>query len=97
MVQFINPNSFPGMGQYFLVGASQTTKPIGNVGATGDFLYSIVFLGTGAATLFDGTTAIITYTAAAPTTVVLGIYSKTGAWNVTTAASTSVLATGQFT
>jgi hypothetical protein len=97
MVQFINPNSSPGSGQYFLVGASQTTKPIGNVGAVGDFLRSIVFLGTGAATLFDGTTAIITYTASTPLSITLEAYSKTGAWNVTTAASTSVLATGQFT
>lgn len=97
MVQFINPNSFPVGGQYYIIPASSTTQNVGQVGAKGDFLYSIVFLGTGAATLFDGTTALITFTAATPTTVILGIYSKTGAWNVTTAASTSVLCTGQFT
>ena len=95
MVQFVNTQS--PAGEYFLIGASQITKAVGVVGAIGDYISSIVFLGTGAATLFDGTTSLITLTAAAPTTIYLGMYSKTGAWNVTTAASTSVLAIGQFT
>jgi hypothetical protein len=85
-----------GNPQYFLIPASQTNLNIGPVGGTGDYLSNIIFLGTGAATLKDGTTSLITLTASAPTNIPLGIYSKNGAWNVTTAASTSVIATGRF-
>lgn len=94
MVQFVGANV---PGQYFLIPQSQTNSGVGPTGgASGDYISTIIFLGTGAATLKDGSTSLITLTAASPTTVYLGMYSKSGAWNITTAASTSVIAIGKF-
>jgi hypothetical protein len=104
MVKF-QPSQPPG--QYQLVAASQTTKTLGAVGASGDYLESITIIPAtttpGAVNLFDGTTSIF-LTVAGTATVLPGViqipiraYSTTGKWNITTGASVSVLCVGQFT
>lgn len=105
MVQF--QNLLHPSGQYYTVAASQTTKVLGQVGAVGDWLESITIIAAtttpGAVTVFDGTTAIFSIPAGTATvipyvkTVPVKAYSKLGTWNVTTGASVSVVATGQFT
>ncbi len=95
MVWFQSPGNVPG--QYFVVAPSQTTAPFGNTGKTGDFLEALIVTGAGVVTLFDGTTNILSFTGvAAPTRVEIRAYSKTGSWNITTAAGVSVIAIGQF-
>lgn len=97
--------------KYNTVAASATTQKLSNVnagttGTTGDYLdnFTIIAATTtpGAVTVFDGVTAIFTIPAGTATVLpyVVNIpvrsYSKTGSWNVTTGASVSVVATGQF-
>jgi hypothetical protein len=94
MVQYIGDGH-----NYFVIPASQTTLAIGPVGAKGDYLQSIITSGVGACTLFDGATAFMAFTpgsATVPTVFQIGAYSKNGAWNVTTPASTTITAIGRF-
>jgi len=105
MTQFVSPNT--PAGQYFTVAASQTSQVLGAVGATGDYLKGIIVVAAtttpGLVTVKDGTTAVISIPAGTATVlpyvtyVPVGAYSKTGAWNITTGASVSVFAVGQFT
>lgn len=96
MAQFQSAGWIPG--QYATVAASQTTKVLGLVGATGDYLEKLIVTGAGVITLFDGTTAILTFTGTTtPIWLEFRAYSKLGSWNVTTATGVSVIAVGQFT
>lgn len=102
MVQFVNTTQ--PAGQYFTVAASQTNQILGNVGATGDYLDTLVIIPAsatpGLVTVKDGTTAVISIpanTTIQSYSIPVKSYSKTGTWNVTTGASVSVFAEGQFT
>ena len=101
MTQFQSTGSVPG--QYFTVAASQTTQALGAVGKTGDYLEAFIIIPAtatpGVVTVFDGTTAIFSIpalTSIAPVRIEVRAYSKTGSWNITTGASVSVIAIGQF-
>lgn len=93
---------------YETVAASATDQSLGATGATGDYISHIVVVPTttspGAVTIKDGTGAAITVFAGgasslnnlAPFAVPLGIRSKNGAWKVTTGATVSAIAVGNF-
>jgi len=103
---------------YNTVAASQTTqalvgsanRPTGyftGKGAAGDVLVRLVIQPAattiGVVTVFDGTTAVLSYPGSAavgaallPFSVEINAKSVTGAWNITTGASVSVVAVGQF-
>lgn len=105
MVQFINNNQ-PGL--FNTVAASQTTQKLsatqgGTTGTTGDYLEHVTIIPAtatpGAVTIFDGLTAIYTIPTGAslqPYFLPIRSYSKSGAWNITTAGSVSVIAVGKF-
>lgn len=102
MTQFQTSGSVPG--EYQLVAASQTTKVLGGVGAKGDYLEAFIIIPAtatpGVVTVFDGTTAIFSVpalTSIAPVRIEVRAFSTTGTWNITTGASVSVVAVGQFT
>lgn len=97
----------PYAAQYATVAASQTTQKLGKLGAKGDYLERLIIVpaatNAGTVSITDGTgTAInvfVTGTLADLSTIVvpLGIYSTSGAWQVTTGGSVSVVAVGRFT
>lgn len=95
--------------EYETVAAGQTAQVLGATGATGDYLAVLIITpavaACGVVTLLDnatsipifaggGTTALPTL---APIIVPFGIKSVSGAWKITTGASVSVVAIGQFT
>ncbi len=94
---------------YATVAASQTTQSLGGAGALGDYLEILWVVpastSPGVVQIKDGSgTAITVFTGGVgsvldlrPQPVVLGINSVTGAWQITTGANVSVVATGQFT
>lgn len=84
---------------YETVAAGQTTQILGATGAVGDFLARVlVTANTGAFTIFDGVIAVAVFPATTPIgSIEIGLKSVSGTWNVTTAASTSLTAVGQFT
>lgn len=94
---------------YETVAASQTAQVLGGAGAKGDFLYWLVVIPAtvagGVVTLTDGTTDIPVYVGGgvtalntvAPFVIPINAPSKTGPWKVTTGASVSVVAVGNFT
>lgn len=91
---------------YEAVAAAQTDAALGPVGAKGDVLDVIIATCTGAGvtntvSIKDGGDAAIPLV---PTNAPAGVYaipigarSRTGAWQVTTAATVTVLAVGKFT
>lgn len=88
------------------VAASQTGQVLGATGKTGDILHHLVIIpaatNAGTIALLDGTVSrnvFVTGTLAdlTPIVVPLGVKSVNGAWSVTTGASVSVIAVGQFT
>lgn len=98
--------------KYNTVAASATNQALsavnaGTTGGKGDYLDSFtVIAGTttpGAVTVKDGATAVFTIPAGTATVlpytfnVPVRAYSQTGSWNVTTGASVTVVASGQFT
>lgn len=101
------PDSQLDGSEYETVAASQTTQSLGATGATGDYLDTLVCVVATAATsqvqIKDGSNAAITVlpNAVGPGVgtyhVSLGLVSTTGAWQITTAAGVSVVATGNFT
>jgi hypothetical protein len=96
-----------GGREYETVAAGQTTQTLGATGATGDYLECLVCVVATAATsqvqIKDGSDTAITVlpNAVGPGVgtyhVALGLTSRTGAWQITTAAGVSVIATGDFT
>lgn len=94
--------------EYETVAASQTAQTIGPTGATGDYLSHLIVtpasVSPGVVTILDnaisinlfagGTNSLLTLH---PFTVYVGMTSVSGAWKVTTGASVSVVAVGNFT
>ncbi len=95
--------------EYEAVAASQMTQSLGATGAAGDLLEGLLVIpattSPGAISIKDGSnTAITIFTGGAssinsliPFYIPLGLQSLVGAWQVTTGASVSVLAGGNFT
>lgn len=96
--------------QYEYVAASQTTQAMGATGASGDYLAGVVIFpataAAGAVSIKDGSNTAITVFAGggttalptlAPIPVPLGIYSTSGAWQITTGTNVSALGIGKFT
>lgn len=91
---------------YATVAASQTTQKLG-VGAIGDILETVVIVPTttsaGTVSIKDGANTAITIFVAGtlqdlkPHTIHIGARSVAGAWQITTGAAVSVIATGKFT
>lgn len=87
-----------GAGATVVLSATQ-----GNTtGKVGDYLDSITVSGAAAATtlaLIDGATTLITatITPSSTTTLFFRMYSKSGAWSITTGANVSAIAVGKFT
>ena len=101
---------FANSTQYQAVAASQANTALGpGGGAVGDYLSHITIVpastGPGAITIADGVGGAITIFAGgvsslsnlASFTVAFGAKSTSGAWKVTTGASVSAVAFGQFT
>lgn len=98
---------------YRTVAASQTAQILGTSGvgvaAIGDYISHITVVpaavNCGVVTLLDGSTSISVFAGGAsvnlatliPFTIVLGMKSTTGQWKITTGASVSVVAVGDFT
>lgn len=87
-----------GQFEYETVAASQTAQVLGTTGAVGDLLHSIIITAsTGTITVLDGAVSVAVIPAAATGVWLFDLVSVSGAWNITTAASTSCTATGRFT
>lgn len=93
---------------YETVAASQTAQVLGVTGGKGDFISHVIIIpalaAAGLVTLLDGSTSIPIFVGGAvtalpsciPFTVPLNLVSQTGAWKITTGASVSVIAVGDF-
>lgn len=101
-----NPVNTVGNGtKYKTVAASQTATVLGATGATGDLLSGLLIIPAtttpGLVTILDNATSIPVFvggtTTVQPFFIPLGIKSVSGAWKVTTGASVSVIAVGNFT
>lgn len=92
--------------QYETVAASQTDQVLGGTGATGDYLHRLIIVVATAATaavdIRDGTATAINVLPNSPGNgigvyvVELNMVSRTGAWQVTTGAGSTVIAVGIF-
>ena len=92
---------------YETVAASQTDQALGPAGAAGDYLDRLIIKVNTAATatvdIQDGAGTAIPIMPASPGggigvyVVELKVYSRAGAWSVTTGAGATVLAIGNFT
>jgi len=84
---------------YERVEASATDQALGATGAAGDLLEAVIVeANTGAITIKDGGTTVLTLAASwALGRLELNLVSSAGAWTITTAAATSCLAVGRFT
>lgn len=93
---------------YVTVAASQTKQSLGAAGAVGNLLASLIVVPTttaaGTVQIFDGSGSAITVFTGGGTladlstqVIPLNIVSTSGAWQVTTGANVSVIATGIFT
>lgn len=93
--------------EYETVAASQTAQVLGSTGKKGDLLTGLLIVpaavGAGTVSIKDGSDSAInvfvtgTLLDLSPIWIPLGVQSKTGAWQVTTGASVSVIAVGSFT
>lgn len=94
--------------EYETVAASQTDQVLGATGAAGDFLRGLLIIpattSPGEVSIEDGATNMIVFAGGAssltelrPIWIPLGIKSTSGGWEVSTGASVSVLAAGNFT
>lgn len=97
-----------GAGNYETVAASQTAQVLGATGATGDFLERLLVIpattSPGSIAILDGSTSITVFAGGAssvasltPFSIMVGAYSTTGPWKVTTGANVSVIGFGSFT
>lgn len=92
---------------YETVAAGQTTQALGATGAAGDYIDRLIIVVATAATaqvqIKDGSDTAITIFPDSPGPGIgsyvlpIGMRSRTGAWQVTTGAGSSVIATGKFT
>lgn len=83
---------------YEHVAASQTAQVLGSTGAAGDFLHAIAIeASTGTIIVLDNATTVLTIPAGAVGVWTLNMRSTSGAWKITTAASTSCTGIGRFT
>lgn len=93
--------------QYETVAASQTAQVLGNVGALGDDLVSLIITpastSPGNVLILDNAISITVFLGGAasltdlkPMVVDLNMKSVSGAWKVTTGAAVSVIAVGRF-
>lgn len=101
-------NDFAFATEYETVAASQTAQVLGATGALGDYIAGILVIpavvACGAVTLLDGSTSISVFvgggTTALPSCIPffipLGINSVSGPWKITTGASVSCIAVGNF-
>lgn len=95
--------------EYETVAASQTAQVLGATGAAGDLIQGILVIpavvACGVVTLLDGSTSIPVFVGggttalsdAKPFFIKLGLRSVSGAWKITTGASVSCIAMGDFT
>lgn len=106
MSSVIEGRHLAGQISYEDVAASQTAQALGATGKTGDILHHLVIVpaatNAGTVALLDGTVSrnvFVTGTLSdlKPIIIPIGAKSVNGAWNVTTGASVSVIAVGQFT
>jgi hypothetical protein len=90
---------------YETVPAGQTAQEIGGTGGVADFISHILVVpattSPGAITLIDGGTSFTVFTGGTvsdirPFHISLMMYSKNGAWKVTTGSNVSVVAVGTF-
>lgn len=90
------------------VAASQTNQVLGALGAAGDFLSHVIIkpatTSPGAVTISDGVGEVFSFAGGAtsvgslaPLTQPINMYSRGGAWKVTTGADVSVETFGNFT
>jgi hypothetical protein len=96
-----------GGSEYETVAASQTTQTLGATGGTGDYLDTLIIVVSTAATaqvsIKDGSDSAIVVFPNNPGAgigtypVPIGLFSRTGAWQITTGAGSAVIATGNFT
>ena len=93
---------------YETVAASQIAQVLGPTGGINDYISHLVVIpatiSPGSVALLDNATSITVFpggasslTSLAPFTIPLGMYSVSGAWKITTGASVSVIAVGNFT
>lgn len=92
---------------YEAVAASQTAQILGTAGAAGDVIQRVIIIpastSPGSVVLLDNATSITLFAGGAssvatltPFTVEIGAKSVSGAWKITTGASVSVIAVGEF-
>jgi hypothetical protein len=90
---------------YETVAAGQTAQEIGGTGGVADFISHVLVVpattSPGAITLIDGATSITIFAGGTvsdirPFAVPLMMYSKNGAWKLTTGSNVSVIAVGTF-
>lgn len=98
-----------GAGAYETVAAGQTAQVLGATGAVGDYIEGVLVIpavvACGLVTLLDGDTSIPVFVGGGTTPLVdakpffvpLGLKSVSGAWKLTTGASVSCIAIGNFT
>lgn len=97
-----------GAGEYETVAASQTAQTLGATGAAGDYISGILVIpastSPGNVLLLDNATSITVFAGGAssvsnlvPFFIPLGAISVSGAWKITTGASVSCIAIGNFT
>lgn len=106
MAQQVTVSDTPGT--YKTVAASQTDTTLGSTGAVGDYLQAILVVpastSPGAVSIKDGSTSITVFAGGAsslttlvPFPIFLGMRAgNSGGWKVTTGASLSIIATGNF-
>lgn len=102
------PDNVVSVLPYATVAASQSDQILGNTGSTGDYLSHITVFpavaGCGGVTIKDGSTTVGIFAGGgstalptlAPFTIVFGARSVNGPWKITTGASVSVMAFGEF-
>ena len=93
---------------YETVAASQTAQVLGGDGNTGDFVSHLVIVpattSPGNVLLLDNAASITVFTGGTdsvtslvPIIIPLNMFSKNGAWKLTTGANVSVIAVGSYT
>lgn len=93
---------------YETVAAGQTTQALGTTGGAGDWLDKVIVspgtVGCGVVTIFDGSTAIVSFPGGGtsalvdlkPFVIEVKSVSVSGAWNITTGANVTCVAFGDF-